>query len=237
MQMQPDKFKTMGDALRDTMSKHGAAGLYKGVGAPLVGNGFYNAVQFAIFANAKRWFTSNGALLEPWRVAAAGGFTGVFVALVEGPQDLVKSQLQAQMMTKASSLGGAGVGAAGAAGAAAAAAPPPRFAGVGDCARAIAREQGLRGLTQGLSATVARNVIGVSAYFYFYELVRSRLAGPSRRVTELSAMEVMFAGGCGGCVGRTSARGCAASQRRRPECTPHRQWYWREAGSQGNRAR
>ena len=82
----------------------------------------------------------------------------------------------------------------------AAAAPriAPRFTGVGDCAKAIIAERGLVGLTQGLPATIARNIVGVSAYFYGYEAVRKMLAGPDRAVSSLSSAEVLMAGGMGG---------------------------------------
>lgn len=161
MQMQPDKYRGMGDALKETVTRYGPGGLYKGVGAPLIGNGFYNAVQFAIFAGAKRWFTNDGRDPGLLRVAGAGAFTGVFVALVEGPQDLFKSQVQAMMVPAKAAAGDAAAGAE---------VKPPKYAGVADCAKKIIRERGLlRGLTQGLTATIARNVIGVSAYFYFYE--------------------------------------------------------------------
>jgi hypothetical protein len=84
MQMQPDKYTSMASAARETVSKHGLGGLYKGVGAPLIGNGFYNAIQFAIFSRAKAWFTDDGRNAALYRIGAAGAFTGVFVALVEG---------------------------------------------------------------------------------------------------------------------------------------------------------
>jgi len=202
MQMQPDKYRGVGDALKETLAKHGPMGLYKGVGAPLVGNGFYNAVQFAIFGSAKKFVTADGAHKEPWRVAAAGAFTGIFVAFVEGPQDLFKSQIQATMVTKPAGAEGA---------AAAAAAAKPRYSGVADCAKQIVAQRGLAGATQGLTATIARNIVGVSAYFYFYEVVRSALAGKTRRVEDLAALEVMTAGFCGGCVraGGHSAHGLA----------------------------
>ena len=154
--MQPDKYKGVGDAFRETISRYGPAGLYKGVGAPLVGNGFYNAVQFAIFSGAKKWFTDGGKLDEPWRVAGAGAFTGIFVALVEGPQDLFKSQIQAMMVTKPAVEGAAPAKA--------------KYSGVADCAKKIIAERGLAGMTQGLTATIGRNIIGVSAYFYYYEV-------------------------------------------------------------------
>lgn len=84
MQMQPDKYTSMLAAGKETVATHGLSGLYRGVGAPLIGNGFYNAVQFAIFSRAKSWFTNGGADTALYRIAGAGAFTGIFVAMVEG---------------------------------------------------------------------------------------------------------------------------------------------------------
>ena len=108
------------------------------------------------------------------------------------PQDLLKSQVQAQMVAaKAAAPAAGGV----------AAKVAPRFTGVGDAAKAIFAERGVVGMTQGLPATVARNVVGVSAYFYGYEAVRKALASRgARRVEDLGFFEVMLAGGFGGCV-------------------------------------
>lgn len=88
--MQPDKYKSFMDAAKETVSKHGLGGLYKGVGSPLVGNGFYNAVQFAVFAKAKAAFTDNGRKNTLNRIAFAGAFTGIFVALVEGVRNAIQ---------------------------------------------------------------------------------------------------------------------------------------------------
>ena len=84
MQMQPDKYKSFGDAAKETIKKHGFGGLYKGVGSPLVGNGLYNAVQFAAFANIKKMLTDDGRNVTLNRIAASAAITGVFVACVEG---------------------------------------------------------------------------------------------------------------------------------------------------------
>lgn len=146
------------------------------------------------------------------------------------PQDLLKSQVQAQMLARKAPVEGA---------------PPvkvaPRFAGVGDCAKAILAERGAVGLTQGLPATIARNIVGVSAYFYGYEAVRKAFAlRGGRRIQDLTLLENFFAGGIGGCVGgvRVGGEGAAVcvcarpALQRRPTFTrtfflPHRRLaYW-----------
>ena len=84
MQSQPGKFSSVVPAVKEVISKNGLGGLYSGVASPLIGAGFYNAVQFAVFASAKRVATDNGRQDSLSRIAAAAAFTGVFVALVEG---------------------------------------------------------------------------------------------------------------------------------------------------------
>ena len=86
----------------------------------------------------------------------------------------------------------------GAAVASTAASAPRQYTGVADCAKSILSERGLLGATQGLGATIARNIVGVSAYFFVYEAVRKRLAGADRPVSSLSSLEVLLAGGMGG---------------------------------------
>lgn len=76
---------------------------------------------------------------------------------------------------------------------------PPKFTGTFDCAKTIIRERGLAGVTQGLQATIARNFVGVCAYFYFYEAMRMFQAG-DKPVTSLNGWQVLLAGGIGGYV-------------------------------------
>ena len=85
-------------------------------------------------------------------------------------------------------------------GAASSAAPAAavRYTSTLDCARTLFRTGGLAAFGQGLSATIARNVVGVSAYFWAYEAVRRRLAGSERSVESLGPAETLLAGGCGG---------------------------------------
>lgn len=175
MQMQPDKYPTLAASARSTLAQHGVAGLYRGVASPLIGNALYNAVQFAVFARLKDAFTEQGRVVDLNRIGAAAACTGVFVAMVEGPQDLFKSQMQAQMLKSSS----------------------PAYSGTLDCARTILRERGVAGLGQGLLSTVGRNIVGVCAYFVFYDAVRMGMAG-ERPLSSLSTLQVLLAGGCGG---------------------------------------
>ena len=177
LQTQPEKYKGMGDAARQTIAAHGATGLYRGVASPLIGMGIFNAVQFAVFGWAKALATGGGASVTPGRIALAAAGTGVVVAFVEAPQDLFKCQMQA-----------AGADANG----------KPRYASTADCVRTSVRERGAAGALQGIGATMARNLVGVTAYFYFYEVARLYMAGAGGNVGALSPLQVMLAGGLGG---------------------------------------
>jgi solute carrier family 25 (mitochondrial carnitine/acylcarnitine transporter), member 20/29 len=180
-QTAPAKFPTMGSAFSSVVKNNGPAGLYKGVGSPMVGNGILNAIQFTIFSRLKNQFTNEGKDMTIPRISAAAALTGLVVALVEGPQDLFKTQTQAQMLDSGNKS-----------------AAPPKYKGTFDCAKVILKERGLAGAGQGLAATMCRNFVGVGAYYAGYEATRMKLAGKDRPVSALSPFEVLLAGGCGG---------------------------------------
>jgi solute carrier family 25 (mitochondrial carnitine/acylcarnitine transporter), member 20/29 len=182
LQTQPGRYAGVGDAARATIAQYGLGGLYKGVASPLIGMGIFNAVQFAVFANIKGTLTDNGKNSTLNRIAASAGLTGIFVAFVEGPQDLFKCQMQMQMSAPEAKAGAAIV---------------KKYNGTLDCAQTILRDRGLAGPFQGIGATIARNIVGVTAYFYFYEYARLVMAG-EKPVTSLGFLETMLAGGIGG---------------------------------------
>jgi solute carrier family 25 carnitine/acylcarnitine transporter 20/29 len=69
---------------------------------------------------------------------------GLTVSFVEGPVDFFKSQLQVQY--------GSG----------------PKYTGFLDCAKKIISNHGIRGMYQGLSATLIRDIPANAVYFGFY---------------------------------------------------------------------
>lgn len=179
MQTQPDKYKGMADAAKQTIKQYGATGLYRGVASPLVGMGIFNAVQFAVFGAAKSLATDNGRNVTLNRIAAAAAGTGVVVAFVEGPQDLFKCQMQAAAPDPVTGK--------------------PRYASTSDCVKSILKQRGVGGVLQGIVPTIVRNVIGVTAYFYFYEAAKIEMAAAAGKpVSSLGPLQVLLAGGLGG---------------------------------------
>jgi solute carrier family 25 carnitine/acylcarnitine transporter 20/29 len=177
-------YTNMMDAARKTMKAEGVAGLYKGVAAPLVGMGIFNAVQFASFTAFRNLWTSQGKHDTMGRVTAAAICTGVVVAFIEGPQDLIKSQMQKQIAgAKAAEMAGKPV-------------PKAEYSSTMDCLKQVMARQGPTGMLQGIAPTVVRNMIGVGSYFAVYEWTRRKLTNNYER--QPSTAEVLFAGGVGG---------------------------------------
>ena len=172
-------YSGLGDCVRKTWSAEGAAGFYKGVSSPLVGQMFFNAVQFLAYGFAKelvvgRPLTPLDHLTVP-QYFAAGALTGFTVAFVECPIDLFKTQLQTQVFQA-----------------------KPQFTTFLGTVSHIARNHGIRGCFQGLPATIARNVPAVSTYFGVYEASRGWLRSEGQRLEDLESWKLLTAGSLGG---------------------------------------
>ena len=136
-------------------------------------------MQFLAYGKAKALVAGGAERAHSLSVEqsfAAGALTGFAVAFVEAPIDLLKTQLQTQVFQA-----------------------QPRFTTLTQAVALIVGQHGLRGVYQGLGATVLRNVPAVSLYFGVYESVRRALAQRSgRRVDQLGTGEVLLAGAVGG---------------------------------------
>lgn len=168
------------------MSQDGLKGLYRGVTSPLAGMAAFNAAQFAAFQSFRELFTRDGVTVP--RITAAGAATGAVVALIEGPMDLIKSQVQKQLSIQRTALLEGGPEAA--------AKVKLEYSGTGDCLKKVLAARGPLGLFQGLPATILRNMIGVGAYFGVYEAIKLQVTNHGAR--KATSLEVLAAGGMGG---------------------------------------
>jgi len=98
---------------------------------------------------------------------------GFFASFVEGPADLIKSKMQVTYEKNA------GVKAT--------------FQSAID----IVKRFGIKGIYQGLGATMLRNIPANAAYFGFYETFRRIFSGDDKN-TKLSPIAALCAGGLGG---------------------------------------
>eukprot|EP00026_Physarum_polycephalum_P005144 Phypoly_transcript_05173.p1 GENE.Phypoly_transcript_05173~~Phypoly_transcript_05173.p1 ORF type:complete len:214 (+),score=29.03 Phypoly_transcript_05173:572-1213(+) len=134
-----------------------------------------NSVMFLAYGQAKDYLQKDTKVpLTLGQYAQAGAFAGICLSFVEGPVDLFKSQMQVQY--------GAG----------------QKYTGIGDCAKQIVGQYGLKGAYQGLGATFLRDVPSNASYFVFYELARKLMTEPGKTVADLPAWKVMIAGATGG---------------------------------------
>jgi hypothetical protein len=138
--------------------EEGIRGYYAGIGAPIGGAAFENAVAFFVYGRALSGFTRiyDRVWPAPQReagapapmaplgcVMSAGMMSGLGTGLVLTPVELLKCRVQAN---------------------------PTKYPGVVACFRTTMHEEGARALSKGLSGTLLREVPGNGCWFLFYEL-------------------------------------------------------------------
>jgi hypothetical protein len=81
--------------LMKTVREEGFAGLYRGIPSPLVGSMVENSVLFSSYGLATRFLHSGDPESVPFQLKlAAGGFSGMCVATVLTPVELIKCKMQ-----------------------------------------------------------------------------------------------------------------------------------------------
>jgi len=168
------QFSGMMDCVRKTIKHEGFRGLYKGAASPLAGAMALNATIFFSYGRAQAVMSmglKKGEQLTLNRTLAAGAIAGLVTSFVECPADVFKVKLQSQV----------GKG---------------QFSGVFDCAKKIASQYGVRGVYQGLQATLARNIPAFGLYFYTYEGTNRFLSKPGQK--EPSYFSCFIGGGVSG---------------------------------------
>ena len=140
---------------RQTLASEGIRGLYKGVMSPISGAMFHNAVLFFVYGNARRaLLRGEDRHLTTREAFLAGAITGSAAIVVETPMDLLKCKMQLQGQQSAAGK---------------------QYRGVYDAASSILRAHGIRGLYQGASVNLLRNVPCFSLYFGMFEITKQCL--------------------------------------------------------------
>jgi hypothetical protein len=100
-------YSGLGDCVRKTYAAEGFGGFYKGVASPLVGQMFFNAVQFAAYGQAKALVAGDAAAdqITIPQYFQAGALTGAVVAGVESPIDLFKVSFNRKLLKQLVSAG------------------------------------------------------------------------------------------------------------------------------------
>ncbi|KAH9837163.1 mitochondrial carrier [Rhodofomes roseus] len=169
------------DAVRKTLARDGATGLYRGVVPPLLGVTPIFAVSFWAYDMSKALILAvtpnrKDQTLSISELATAGFLSAVPTTLVTAPVERAKVLLQVQ---------GQGHGG-------------PQYNGMFDVVKHLYKEGGLRSVFRGSAATVARDGPGSAAYFAAYELTKRALTPAGSSSGDLNLGAIIMAGGTAG---------------------------------------
>lgn len=131
------------DCFQKTIRNEGFKGLYKGMGAPLVGVAPIFAISFLGYGVGKKIFTpSDRKQLSYLEYFSAGAFSGIFTTVIMAPGERIKCLLQIQQGANA----------------------PKVYDGPVDCAKKLYKQGGLKSIYRGSGATLLR---GKSSFLLF----------------------------------------------------------------------
>jgi len=168
-------YKGTFDCLKSTIQKESVAGLYKGVTSPLYSLAAINAIVFGVQGNVLRRMENPNSLKSHFIAGASAGFLQCGIC---GPMELAKIRLQSQ--GEGMRKGTRGV-----------------YSGTVDCLRKIYQVEGIKGIGQGMNATIMREVPAFGCYFLTYEWLCRKLIKEGEY--ECSTPSLLLAGGLAGC--------------------------------------
>jgi len=187
--------------------REGIVALWKGVGSPLAGAAPLNALTFAGNGKSLRyidhWLStrqdavipSTGAVHRPyWAYFASGSVGGLMQTVVAVPTELVKCRLQVQQTLRTNPSSAASFTSPASAASAALHQPTSALS----MFRHVYRQEGVRGLYRGYSATALRDIPSYGVYFLTYEYTKDQLVAASQLHSPVLPM--LAAGGVAGCV-------------------------------------
>jgi len=165
------------DCVVKTVKLEGVRGLYKGMGAPIVGVAPIFALSFAVFGLGKKLQqTDPDQELTLGQLGVAGAISGVLTTSIMAPGERIKCLLQVQQ---------AGTG-------------PPKYSGPIDVAKSLFREGGIKSIYKGTCATLLRDVPASAAYFGGYEILQRMMVPEGGDRSQISIGKTIFAGGMAG---------------------------------------
>lgn len=165
------------DCAKKTVQREGFKGLYKGMGAPLIGVAPMFAISFFGFGLGKRLQqTEANPHLTYGQMYLAGSFSGIWTTIIAAPGERVKCLLQIQQGTPGA---------------------PQKYSGPMDCFKQLWREGGIRHVYKGTCATLLRDVPASGMYFYVYEFIQDMIRQKTGS-QEVNLMGTIFAGGMAG---------------------------------------
>ena len=141
--------------------------LFKGLGPNLIGVVPARSINFFVYGNGKRLMSEhwNGGKEAPWVHVSAGAVAGVATSTATNPIWMVKTRLQLDKNVSERSGG----------------AMQRQYRNSWDCVRQILRDEGLRGLYKGMSASYL-GVAESTLQWTLYEQMKASLARREARL-------------------------------------------------------
>ncbi|XP_067895042.1 mitochondrial basic amino acids transporter isoform X1 [Heterodontus francisci] len=158
---------------RSIIKQESVFGLYKGIGSPMMGLTFINAIVFGVHGNTMRYLGRDTPLNQFLAGAAAGGIQCVICC----PMELAKTRMQLQGMGEYQIKSKV-------------------YKNSLDCLVRIYRKQGICGINKGMVTTILREIPGFGFYFLTYDcLTRALNCEPD---DSFIIPKLLFAGGMSG---------------------------------------
>ncbi|KAF7231250.1 mitochondrial basic amino acids transporter isoform X1 [Nothobranchius furzeri] len=148
-------------------------GLYKGIGSPMMGLAFINAIVFGVQGNAMRLLGKD----TPTHQFAAGAAAGTIQCVICCPMELAKTRMQMQGTGEKKSS-------------------RKMYKNSLDCLVRIYRREGLWGINRGMVTTLVRETPGFGVYFLSYDVLTRSLGCESNDPYMIP--KLLFAGGMAG---------------------------------------
>ncbi|XP_027896584.1 mitochondrial basic amino acids transporter-like [Xiphophorus couchianus] len=151
-----------------------AFGLYKGIGSPMMGLTFINAIVFGVQGNAMRLLGED----TPTHQFLAGAAAGTLQCVICCPMELAKTRMQMQGTGQKKSSS------------------KKLYKNSLDCLLHIYRREGLPGIYRGMVTTLVREMPGFGMYFWTYAVLSQSLGcEPS---DSYMIPKLLFSGGMAG---------------------------------------
>ncbi|XP_016406277.1 mitochondrial basic amino acids transporter-like [Sinocyclocheilus rhinocerous] len=149
-------------------------GLYKGIGSPMMGLTFINAIVFGVQGNTMRMLGED----TPMNQFLAGAAAGAIQCVICCPMELAKPRMQMQGTGEKKSSS------------------RKVYKNSLDCLARIYQREGLRGVNRGMVTTLIRETPGFGVYFLAYDLLTRSLGCEPEDPYMIP--KLLFAGGMSG---------------------------------------
>ena len=176
--------------LKDTMSilrsvyvLEGPRALFKGLGPNLIGVVPARSISFYVYGNGKHLIAEhlNGGEEAAWVHLSAGVAAGVATSTATNPIWMVKTRLQLDKNVAAAAAAAASPSTTAAEGTPTTAATHRKYKNSVDCIRQIVRDEGIRGLYKGMSASYL-GVAESTMHWMLYEQIKAGLVRREERI-------------------------------------------------------